>query len=106
MTGVTNQLIFENLEYLYNQGAAIVLRCVLIQGVNDSDEHLKGIACLSKKYPDLKGVEILPYHDIGRGKWLETGYEYKLGELKTADDVTKSRWIEKLREFGCTNLLP
>jgi glycyl-radical enzyme activating protein len=68
-TGAGNELILSNLEFLYRSGAAIILRCPILPGINDSQEHLDGIAALSRKYRRLRGVEILPYHDIGLYKF-------------------------------------
>ena len=101
LTGVRNEGILDNLDFLYASGAAIVLRCPLVPGINDSEEHLEGIAALSRKYPELKGIELLPYHDMGRAKWSEVGYVYRLGTLKSADEAVKKSWILKLRQMGC-----
>lgn len=101
LTGVPNALILDNLDFLYKQGAEIILRCPMIPGINDTSEHLQGICDLSKKYTNLKGVEILPYHDMGRGKWKELQAEYTLESLKSADDKTQNIWMERLAEMGC-----
>ena len=42
-TGVSNQIILDNLDYLYRMGAKIRLRCPLIPGVNDTAEHIGGL---------------------------------------------------------------
>ena len=38
-----------NLEELNKRGAFVILRCVLIQDINDSQEHLAGIADLAAR---------------------------------------------------------
>jgi pyruvate formate lyase activating enzyme len=68
-TGEGNERILNNLDFLYQSGATILLRCPILPGINDSQEHLEGIAALSRKYPRLRGIEILPYHDIGHYKF-------------------------------------
>ncbi len=68
-TGAGNERILSNLEFLYESGAAILLRCPILTGINDAQEHFEGIAALSRKYPRLRGVELLPYHDIGLYKF-------------------------------------
>jgi hypothetical protein len=40
-------------------GAKIVLRCTLVEGLNDTDEHLRAIAETWKRHPELLGVEII-----------------------------------------------
>jgi glycyl-radical enzyme activating protein len=99
LTGVTNEIILENLDILYNSGASILLRCPLIPGINDTEAHLQGIATLAKKYPRLMGIEVMPYHDLGRGKWEEIGLMYELGDLKSADQEIRNQWALRLKEM-------
>lgn len=100
-TGVSNQIILDNLDYLYRMGAKIRLRCPLIPGVNDTDEHIGGIAALARKYPKLTGVELLPYHDMGKGKWNQIGKEYGLCDLKNTDQEQKDILRRHFLEAGC-----
>jgi pyruvate-formate lyase-activating enzyme len=65
LTGVDNVLILSNLEFLYQNGASILLRCPLIPGINDDPEHLAGIAAFDRQYPNLAGIELLSYRNIG-----------------------------------------
>jgi pyruvate formate lyase activating enzyme len=104
LTGVSNELILQNLQSIYEQGAAIILRCPLIPGVNDFEEHLQGIADMSRKYPLLKGIELLPYHDMGKGKYKELGREYFLGNLKNASEEQKKAWLSFFEAKGCKNI--
>ncbi len=92
-TAVSNRQILDNLDFLYNNGASIILRCPLIPGINDHENHLNGIKNIIRKYPHLKSVEIMPYHNMGRDKATRVGMEYKLSHIKNADDSDKQRWI-------------
>lgn len=101
LTGLGNELILANLEFLIAQGAKVVLRCPLVPGVNDSDGHLAGIAAVAARYPVLQGVEIMAYHDFGSHKALRVGQQPGLTGLSTADEEQKCRWLERLRALGC-----
>jgi pyruvate-formate lyase-activating enzyme len=101
LIGVPNELILANLDFLYNQKAAIILRCPLIPGVNDTPEHLQGIANISAKYPDLVGLELMSYHDLGRDKGLRLGQEYPLTGIETAGEATQQNWLKALAALGC-----
>jgi len=92
-TGVSNKAILDHLDFLYNYGASIVLRCPLIPGINDNEDHLKGIKELIMKYPLLKSVEIMSYHNMGRDKASRVGMEYKLSDIKSAEESDKQRWM-------------
>jgi glycyl-radical enzyme activating protein len=101
LTGVSNRLILENLDRLYAHGARILLRCPLVPGINDSPDHLQGIASLSHKYPDLAAVEIMPYHNLGRHKAAEVGMRSRLADLPSADEATQTGWLDALHTLGC-----
>ncbi len=92
-TGVSNKEILANLDFLYNNGASINLRCPLIPGINDNEDHLNGIKNIIRKYPHLNSVEIMPYHNMGKDKANRVGMEYKLFHIKTAEESDKQRWL-------------
>ncbi|MCL2462621.1 MAG: radical SAM protein, partial [Defluviitaleaceae bacterium] len=104
LTGVSNELILDNLEFLVNSGAKVILRCPLIPGVNDSAEHLAAIAELSGKYPDLLGVEVMPYHNMGVGKAKRAGVDMPELEIGMPGEEIKGQWREKLEKYGCVKL--
>ena len=101
LTGVGVEGILANLDWLYRIGARLVLRCPLIPGVNDSAAHLAGIARLSARYPHLDGVEVLPYHDLGREKAQQIGLPNPLAGLPTTDEPTVDGWLAELHRLGC-----
>jgi len=65
--GTDGVRICDNLNRLLKQGATVILRCPLVPGINDQDDHLRAIARLAVGHPELR-VEILPYHDMARDK--------------------------------------
>ena len=103
-TGSSNKSILNNLELLSNSEANIILRCPLIPGVNDTEEHLSFISGLKKKYQNILKVEVMAFHNIGRDKSKNIGVEYKFNDKPNADEETKIMWLTKLKNFGCTNI--
>lgn len=103
-TGVSNQIILENLDIAYQSGTLIILRCPIIQGINDTEEHFKGIAALDKKYPNLKGIELLPYHTIGNNKRISIGEEETLQHLETTPQELADEWLKRLKEKKITKV--
>ncbi len=101
MTGVSNRLILENLNFLYNEKANIILRCPIIPGVNDTKSHLSGIHALTEKYPNLTAIEVLPYHSMGKGKAERIGLNFELSDIATTAPEQASQWLSKLKEYGC-----
>ncbi len=100
-TGANNILILANLDLLYQNDASILLRCPLVRGVNDSAEHLAGIAALDKKYPDLLGIDLLPYHNIGNVKYERYGLQNPLAGIETTSEATKQSWLDQVHAAGC-----
>lgn len=100
-TGADNNLILDNLRVLAESGAEIVLRCPLIPGFNDTDDHLKGIASLSLTYPNIKMIEIMPYHTIGLDKAKKIGAPQQLAGFPASTAEDKLLWLAKIKNYGC-----
>ena len=98
-TGVDNALILDNLRKLHDAKARIMLRCPVIPGLNDRDDHFRGIAALAASLPNLTGVEILPYHKLAASKIERMGLESQV-EYEQATPEVAAGWNEKLRALG------
>jgi pyruvate formate lyase activating enzyme len=105
LTGVDQRLILENLDFLMQYGAVVRLRCPLAPEVNDTPEHIRGIAALAEKYPQLEAVELLAYHNLGNDKYTRFGMTNPLPGLETAREETKQGWLEALQASGCTRAI-
>lgn len=90
-TGASNELILRNLLAADRAGAATILRCILVEGVNTDPAHYDRIAELFKGLRHCRGVQLLPYHTYGSSKALQMGLS----------DPARKEWIpsaERLRE--------
>lgn len=90
-TGASNETILRNLLAADRAGAATILRCILVEGVNTDPAHYDRIADLFKELRHCRGVQLLPYHTYGSSKSLQLGLA----------DPAHPEWIpkaEKLRE--------
>lgn len=90
--------IHENFEYIYAKGKKIVLRCPIIPEVNDTNEHFNAIGEMTKKYPDVLGVELLPYHDFGVSKGNNIGKETMKFKFPTQEQ--KQEWLMYFQSHG------
>ncbi len=102
-TGVDNILIRENLARLNDAGAAIVLRCPVIPGMNDNEEHLGEIARLSRMYEGIREVHILPYHTLGIGKAEQHGIKAEHVTFSIPDEKIKAHWWTILNSHDAKN---
>jgi pyruvate formate lyase activating enzyme len=103
-TGVSNELILHNLSVAHSAGVQIILRCPIIPGINDNEDHFRGIQSIEEKYPRLVGIELMPYHNMGSAKSESIGRAKQTQQWKPADQKTKERWIRKLIDLGCIKI--
>jgi len=92
-TGVENHLILDNLRNLDKEGASIVLRCPIIPGYNDREDHLKAIGLLAEELEHVVRVDVEPYHPLGKSKSESLGKTYALSDLTFPEESTVSSWI-------------
>lgn len=78
-TGVDNDLILANLQRLAGKGATVQIRLPLIGGVNLDDANIEATArCVAALAGEKKIVNLLPFHDVARGKDQKLGQERNL----------------------------
>lgn len=88
LTGVGNQQILTNLAWLLDKGHAVKVRMPLIDGCNaDLGEMRKRAVFLSrwKDSNNFKGVDLLPYHRLGKHKYGQLGEAYSLADQGDVD---------------------
>lgn len=97
LTGVSNQLILDNLRKISTLGIPLRVRLPLIPGYNDSQHNLEQTADFIQQLTNVQAVDILPYHRLGEIKWGQLGQCYPLAEVTppTSEDIR-----ERLRCFG------
>lgn len=101
-TGASNELILKNLEYIYNKGKSIILRCPIIPSVNDNIEHFSAIRDIALKYKNTLKIELLPYHDFGIAKSNNIGRLQERYSKPTEQE--KQQWLEYFKENNIYNV--
>ncbi len=97
-TGGNLERILDNLHALRREGGEVILRCPVIPGINDTEAHFRSIAALAHR-EKIRQVELMPYHNFGKDKWLQIGRDYKLKDLESVSREQENRWKEKLRIY-------
>ena len=77
-------------------GAEIILRCPIIPGCNDREDHFAGIAATANRLEHIQRIELEPYHPLGKSKSALLGKAYALEELSFPDDAAVKKWIDKV----------
>jgi pyruvate formate lyase activating enzyme len=68
LTGVSNELVLDNLHALGQVHRNIWIRFPVIPGFNDNQEQLEAVARIATALPGVRQVNLLPYHRTGVGK--------------------------------------
>lgn len=76
-TGVENGPILANLEDLAARRREFVVRIPVVPGINDGAGDIADFAAYLKQVRP-GAVELLPYHDIGAGKYRRLGLPYRM----------------------------
>lgn len=97
--GQNNNLIIENLSVLDTIGANVVLRCPIIPGVNDHDEHFKSIASIMNNYTCIKHAELMPYHPLGISKSEQLGNAIEFGQKEFLAKDKAKKYAEYISKF-------
>ncbi|WP_420240086.1 pyruvate formate-lyase-activating protein (plasmid) [Telmatobacter bradus] len=54
------------------------LRYVLVPGLTDQKDDIEALAEFAATMGNVERVDVLPFHQLGKEKWHELGFEYKL----------------------------
>ena len=56
----------------------VIIRVVIIPGINDNEEYIYELSKFIKKIKNVKKIEFLPYHTYGVAKYEKLGISYRL----------------------------
>lgn len=63
----------------------MIIRHVVVPGITDSKEELETLGKLIRSFRNLVGLEVLPYHTMGKAKYKNLGIEYPLEGVPDMD---------------------
>ncbi|WP_311491522.1 choline TMA-lyase-activating enzyme [uncultured Anaerococcus sp.] len=101
LTGVNNEIILENLKYLLENGKRVKVRMPMLKGVNDSKEEIMAVVNFLNDYKCFKnfeGIDLLPYHRFGVGKYDQLDMTYPIeGDFSLSDeDLDRiQKWLDQ-----------
>lgn len=98
-TGVSPELIHQNLQRLAEWGMNIIVRVPLIPGLNADTGAMKAIGKYVASMRIIKEIHILPYHAAGASKYEYLGINYTLGGVSATPGEKLSMFAEELRNY-------
>lgn len=86
LTGVSNkkELIFA--KYLSDINKPMWIRQVIVPTITDRTEDLQSLKEFISTLKSVEKIELLPYHDMGKTKWINMGYKYELENIRNANN--------------------
>jgi len=103
LTGVSNELILENIKKAVQIGMNLVIRIPVIPDHNDTIENLRATAeyIINELDNKAKQVQLLRYRRLGEEKYKTLGIEYTMGNLME-DSASEEKGVfeRKIIEFA------
>ena len=93
LTGADNAPVLDCARRLAELGTAVWIRRVLVPGLTDGEDDLRRTGEFIRTLPNVRRVEVLPYHVLGVHKWQALGLPYTLADARppTEAEVARAR---------------
>ena len=100
LVGVSNHRTLEFAKYLANKNVKVWIRYVVVPGWSDDDDSAHRLGEFTRDMGNVEKIELLPYHELGKHKWVAMGEEYKLDGVKPPKKETMERVKGILEQYG------
>lgn len=85
LVGRSNKKELEFIKYLDFIGKEIWIRQVIVPTITDKEEDLYKLRDFINSIDSISRVDLLPYHDLGKYKWIELNEVYPLENIRVAN---------------------
>ena len=95
LTGHSNKNILEFAKYLSEKSIPTWIRHVVVPEITYKEEYLIALGEFLAELKNIKALDVLPYHDMARGKYKELGLDYPLEGIEplTKEEALNARNI-------------
>lgn len=93
LTAHPNENILEFARYLDQKQVPVWIRHVVVPGITTNEQYLYELGSFLGTLHNIKALDVLPYHDMGKVKYKNMGIEYPLNGIPPLDkeDGIKAR---------------
>ena len=95
-----NELILENAVKIARNAKKLIIRVPVIPTFNDTEEEIAQIAKFASSLEGVNEINLLPYHNFGRDKYVGLGREYSMGDTPLPTDEHMQRLKAVAESFG------
>ena len=95
LVGFSNEKELNFAKYLSDNNIPVWIRQVIIHGITDDKEDLLHLKDFIGSLKNVKKVELMPYHELGKFKWENLGFNYELEGFPaaTSEDIDRAKKI-------------
>lgn len=86
LTGVSNKKELAFAKYLSSTNKPTWIRQVIVPTITDRTEDLLALKDFLSTLTNVEKIELLPYHDLGKSKWIKLGLKYELENIRVANN--------------------
>jgi pyruvate formate lyase activating enzyme len=103
LTGVPNELILDNVKYIYNTlKIPVIIRVPVVPGFNASPENIEAVAQFVRSQLSHEvEVNLLPYHRLGEAKKEILGIS-QIQSIEISSDDLMNSLAEIFKSYGLT----
>ena len=87
---------------LSDRGNRMWVRYVLVPGLTDAADDVEKVARFTSTLAHVERVEVLPFHQLGAGKWADLRLSYQLADVPPAAPELVRRVEDQFRAHGLT----
>ncbi|MCD8027438.1 MAG: pyruvate formate lyase-activating protein [Erysipelotrichaceae bacterium] len=93
LTSQHNDMILKFAHYIDDKGIEIWIRHVVVPTITQNDQYLYQLGEFIATLKNLKALDVLPYHTMGKAKYDNLGYDYPLKDIEplSKEDAIKAR---------------
>ena len=93
LTKHSNKSILDFAKYLSEKNIPTWIRHVVVPEITYKEEYLIALGEFLAELNNIKALDILPYHDMARGKYRELGIDYPLEGIEplTKEEALNAR---------------
>jgi len=99
LTGVSNQIVLQNLKLLAAWNMKVIVRIPLIPSLNDDEENIRALGAFIASLQTIQEIHLLPYHRSGIDKYQRIGLEYTLASLAVPGQETLQSAERMLKHY-------
>ena len=99
-TGVGNERILENLQYLADKGRELILRIPVITDINDDEENMQATAdfIINRLHGSVRTLQLLSFMRLGEEKYASLGIPYPMEKVNIDRESFQKR-VEEIAAY-------